>query len=83
MCTDARGRKSTQCFKYKASLHFSLLSALSYFSITCKAKPYESNYNKKTLIKFVNLTLRELRMSESIVLRRIFGARIRKLRRTT
>jgi hypothetical protein len=28
-----------------------MLSALSYFSITYKAKPYESNYRNKTVIK--------------------------------
>jgi hypothetical protein len=31
----------------------------------------------------VRKTLREMRMSENIVLRRIFGTRIRKLGRTT
>jgi hypothetical protein len=90
MCTDARERKLTRCFKYEASLYFSFPSIFYQNAVIFHSLAKQNHMRtitvRKQLFKFVNLTLWEghmLRISESMMLRRVVGAKIRKLGRDT
>jgi hypothetical protein len=90
MCTEARERTLTRCLKHEASLHFSFPSICNQNAVIFHLLAMQNHMRaitvRKQLLKSVNLTLREghrLRMSESMVLRRTVGARIRKLGRDT